>query len=220
MSKSYESFNPRTQYCLDHSTPLNKHVDELMEVSLACKSGQMTGAKGVLQTCATLIEIIQAKNILDIGFFTGVSALTWATIIPEDGKVISMDVDDAPYKIVGKPHIDASGVGHKIDIRIQPALKTLQELIDAGQSGKFDFAFLDASKTEYPSYLASCLQLVRTGGIIAVDNALWDDRVLEKEKDTSTAGVDTLNKMALSNSNVQNVLLPIEDGLHLIVKKC
>lgn len=234
----------------------------------------MTGARGVLQTGSAIIQMIQAKNVLDIGLFTGVSALTWATVLPPDGKVISMDIDIEAFNTTGKPFVDKvifrqiwidswvfreilpellsmkktlkkwisfqSGVGHKIDIRIQPALQTLQELIDGGQSGKFDYAFIDANKAEYAEYYPLCLELLRPGGVLVVDNvsrethhpflvvimtwqfllqALWYDEVLKKEKDVKATAIDKLNKMAVSNADVRNVLLPIEDGLHIILKR-
>ncbi|KAG4070548.1 hypothetical protein HA402_001214 [Bradysia odoriphaga] len=219
MNKSYLSGDPRIKYCLDHSTPLNEYVEELIKASLKHPSGLMTGAEGVLQTCSAVIAMIQARNVLDIGLFTGVSALTWATIIPEDGKVISMDLEEESYNTIGKKFVEKSGVGHKIDIRIQPATQTLQDLINSGQSGKFDFAFLDANKPQYPEYYTLCMQLLRIGGVLAVDNALWEDKVLQAEKDRLTIGIDKLNKMSLGDQDVQNVLLPIEDGVHLIVKK-
>ncbi|XP_037047344.1 caffeoyl-CoA O-methyltransferase-like [Bradysia coprophila] len=217
--KSFRFITPRIQYALDHSTKLNEHVEELMELSLKHPFGLVIGARGVLQTCTALIEMIQAKNVLDIGLFTGVSALTWALAIPADGKVISMDVREDEYNSFGKKIIEKSGVAHKIDVRIQPAMQTLHDLIGSGQSEAFDFAFIDANKSDYPNYYLLCLQLVRPGGVIAVDNAFFGESVLKNEKDECGTAIDKLNKMASTNPRIQSVLLPIEDGLHIIVKK-
>ncbi|KAG4076233.1 hypothetical protein HA402_014782 [Bradysia odoriphaga] len=217
--KSYQFVTPRIQYSLDHSTKLNEHVEELIELSLKHPLSRCVGARGVLQTCTAMIEMIQAKNVLDIGLFTGVSALTWALAIPIDGKVISMDVREDEYNNYGKRIIEKSGVAHKIDVRIQPAMQTLHDLIESGHSETFDFAFIDANKSDYPNYYTLCLQLVRPGGVIAVDNAFFGESVLKNEKDECGTAIDKLNKIASTNPRIQSVLLPIEDGLHIIVKK-
>ncbi|KAJ6646829.1 putative caffeoyl-CoA O-methyltransferase 2 [Pseudolycoriella hygida] len=217
--KSFFNTSPRIQYALDHSTKLSEHVEELIKLSLEHPLNIMIGARGVLQTCTAIMEMIQAKNVLDIGLFTGVSALTWALTIPADGKVVSMDINKENYEAYGKRVIENSGVAHKIDIRIQPAVKTLQELIDSGLSGTFDFVFIDANKTDYLNYYNLSFQLLRNGGVIAVDNAMFGDIVLKEEKDESGLTIDGLNNMVSKDVNVQSVLLPIEDGLHIIVKK-
>jgi len=219
MQKSYFNEDPRLKYCQDHSYKLQPIQDKLIEASLKHPRRGMLGAKDVLQTCSVLMKQRNAKNALDVGTFTGLSALSWALAVPADGRVITMDVSDQSYKEYGEKIIDQSGVANKIDLRIQPALKTLDELIAAGESGKFDFAFLDADKKEYPSYYEKCLQLLRPGGFIAVDNAIWGGAVYEEEKSPDTKAIDQLNKQIASDPRVNNILLPIGDGLHLAFKK-
>jgi len=214
-------FNPDSniQYCIKHSYKLHPIQQKLIESTLNHPIKQMLGATEVIQTCTVFIQQINAKKILDVGLFTGFSALSWALAIPEDGRVITMDITDEHYKNFGKRFVEEAGLANKLDIRIQPALKTMDDLIADGQSGTFDFAFLDAEKTEYPQYYEKCLQLLRPGGFIAVDNALWDGMVTRDEKDAETKAIDQLNQIIAKDSRVNNVMLSIGDGLHLAFKK-
>jgi len=217
--KNYFTTDPLVKYRVDLSCKLHPMQDKLVKASLEHPDNEMLGATDVIQTCTVLMKQAHAKNVLDVGLFTGLSALSWALAVPDDGRVISMDIDDKAYKDVGKRYVEESGLAHKIDIRIQPALKTLDELIASGQSGKFDFAFLDADKREYPQYYEKCLQLLRPGGFIAVDNAFWDGLVLQNEKDANTKAIAELNEIISSDERVNNILLPVGDGLHLAFKK-
>jgi len=219
MNKSYFNPDPKIKYCVDHSYKLQPVQRALIEDSLKNPRARMLGAVEVLQTCTCLIKQIKAKSILDIGTFTGLSALSWALAIPDDGRVVTMDVQDEDYKNYGKKHLEASGIVQKIEFRVQPALKTLDDLIAAGESGKFDFAFLDAVKTEYPQYYEKSLQLLRPGGFIAIDNSFLGDRIFQENKDEAGKVVDQLNDTIANDPRVHNVLLPIGDGLHLAFKK-
>jgi len=217
--KSYFNDDPLLQYCVSHSYKLHPVQEKLIKATLDHPMKGMLGATDVIQTCTAFIKQMHGKNVLDVGLFTGFSALSWALAVPDDGRVVSMDVNDKAYVEFGKRFVEESGVANKIDIRIQPALTTLDELIAGGESGKFDFAFLDADKTEYPRYYEKCLQLLRPGGFIAVDNALWGGQVLQKEKDANTKAISDLNEIISNDKRVNNVLLPIGDGLHLAFKK-
>jgi len=179
----------------------------------------MLGATEVIQTCTVFIKQMKGKNILDVGLFTGFSALSWALAIPDDGRVVTMDITDASYNSIGKKFVEEAGLANKIDVRIQPALKTMDDLIASGQSGTFDFAFLDADKSEYPQYYEKCIQLLRPGGFIGVDNALWGGSVTKEGKTKDTKAIDDLNNIIANDSRVNNVMLPIGDGLHLAFKK-
>jgi len=217
--KSHFNLDPKLHYCVDHSYKLHPIQKKLIEDTLKNPRKGMLGATEVIQACTCFIKQANGKNVLDIGTFTGFSALSWALAIPDDGKVVTMDIQDEDYKNYGKKYIDEAGVAKKIDFRVQPALKTLDDLIASGESGKFDFAFLDAHKPDYPQYYEKCMQLLRPGGFIAVDNATWDDKILQAIKDEDTKAIDELNKIISEDSRVNNILLPIGDGLHLAFKK-
>merc|ERR1719499_2488380 len=119
-----------------------------------------------------LLKSLDAKRTIEVGVFTGYSALVTAQNLPDGGEVIACDVSEE-WTSLGKPFWEKAGVDKKIKLTIAPATETLQKLIDAGESGKFDFAFIDADKHNYVKYYELCVQLLRKGGMILVDNALW-----------------------------------------------
>ncbi|HET9764153.1 MAG TPA: class I SAM-dependent methyltransferase, partial [Casimicrobiaceae bacterium] len=128
------------------------------------------------QFMALLVKTLGARRTIEIGVFTGYSALCVALALPDDGYVLACDVS-AEYTRIGVPYWQAAGVAHKIDLRLAPAMATLDERLLAGDAGRYDFAFIDADKTSYDDYYERCLQLVREGGIIAIDNVLWSGSV-------------------------------------------
>jgi len=222
--KGHFNPDPVKKYCVDHSYKLHPAQQKLIEATLTHRLANMIGGTEIIQTCTCFIKQMKGKKALDIGMFTGFSALSWALAIPDDGRVVTMDTEDDDYKALGKKIVEESGVAHKLDIRIQPALKTLDELIAAGESGTFDFAFLDADKKEYTQYYEKCLQLLRPGGLIAIDNALWGGKVTMPEPDDLAErkrinAIKHVNDFISNDNRVNNVLLPIGDGLHLAFKK-
>src|SRR3954454_7073721 len=128
------------------------------------------------QFMALLVKLIGARRTLEIGVFTGYSALTVALALPGDGRVLACDINE-DYTRVGRPFWQQAGVSHKIDLRLAPALETLDAELAAGGAGRHDFAFIDADKTGYDAYYERCLRLVRPGGLIAIDNTLWGGSV-------------------------------------------
>src|SRR5262249_10115548 len=130
-----------------------------------------------------LIELIGAKRTIEIGVFTGYSSLAVALALPEDGKIIACDIDKE-YTSIARRCWTEAGVEHKIDLRLQPGLITLRELLASGERGEFDFAFIDADKTNYENYYECCLELIRPGGVIMVDNVLWSGRVVDQADQT------------------------------------
>lgn len=165
---------------------------------------------------AFLLRLIGAKRTLELGVFTGISALATALALPEDGKVVALDVSEE-YTNVGRPVWEEAGVAHKIDLRIKPAVETLDELLKEGQQGTFDFAFVDADKVNYPHYYERLLKLVRAGGIIAIDNVLWGGKVIKSEvTDADTVALRQLNETIKDDNRVEPVMLAIADGLTLL----
>ena len=166
-----------------------------------------------------LIKLMGAKNTIEIGVFTGYSSLCVALALPLDGKIIACDISTKYTDIAEKYWKDAN-VRDKIDLRIGPALDTLQKLIDKGLSNTFDFSFIDADKINYDNYYELSLKLLRPGGLIAIDNVLWSgDVVDERINDIDTESIRSLNKKLHSDSRVDISIVPIGDGLTLALKK-
>ncbi|HTM63004.1 MAG TPA: class I SAM-dependent methyltransferase [Gammaproteobacteria bacterium] len=207
------------EYLIKHSlrepavlAELRKETRKLTESSM-----QISPEQG--QLMALLMEILDAKKTLDIGTFTGYSALAVALALPADGKVYALDVSDH-WTNVAKKFWQDSGAGNKIELRLGPARETLSKMIDDGQSGTFDFAFIDADKANYSQYYELALQLLRKGGVIAVDNVLWDGAVADPDnQEESTKAIRALNAKILKDDRVTISMLPIGDGLTLARKR-
>ncbi|ACK67402.1 Caffeoyl-CoA O-methyltransferase [Rippkaea orientalis PCC 8801] len=171
------------------------------------------------QFMALLVELMGAQKTLDIGVFTGYSALVVALALPEDGQVIACDVDEN-YTAIARHYWQKAGVSHKIRLHLAPALETLDQLIAQGQSNTFDFAFIDADKSNYNHYYERALQLVRIGGLIAIDNVLWGGKVADEDiQDNRTQQIRALNDKIYQDSRVSISLVPIADGLTLALKR-
>jgi predicted O-methyltransferase YrrM len=170
------------------------------------------------QFMALLVRLIGARRTLEIGVFTGYSALSVALALPDDGRLLACDISDE-YTRVGRPYWEAAGVAHKIDLRLAPALQTLDAELAAGAAGHYDFAFVDADKTGYDAYVERCLQLIRPGGLIAIDNTLWNGAVARPAKDADTAALQQLNAKLHHDARIDLSLLPVGDGLTLVRKR-
>jgi len=165
-----------------------------------------------------LVRLMGAKNCLEIGVFTGYSSLAVALALPADGRILACDIS-AQWTAIARKYWQEAGVAAKIDLRIAPALSTLDELIESGKSACFDFAFIDADKVNYLAYYERVLTLMRSGGLIAVDNTLWDGQVIDKKsKSVDTQAIRLFNDRLYADSRVQLSLLPIGDGLTLALK--
>jgi caffeoyl-CoA O-methyltransferase len=170
------------------------------------------------QFMALFMEILGAKKTQDIGTFTGYSALAVALALPKDGKVFAFDLNDE-WTTIARQFWQRSGAGDKIELKLGPAQESLQYLIDHGHAGTFDFAFIDADKANYDHYYEQAMQLVRTGGIIAIDNVLWSGKVADPdENDESTRAIRQLNTKVLKDERVNISMLAIGDGLTLARK--
>ncbi len=171
------------------------------------------------QFMALLVQLLGATKTLDIGVFTGYSSLCVALSLPPNGKIIACDVSEE-YTTIARRYWEAAGVADKIDLRIAPALSTLDELLATGQAGTFDFAFIDADKTNYEGYYERSLQLVRPGGLIAIDNVLWSGRVADpQQQENSTNTIRAFNEKLHHDERVTLSLVPIADGLTLALKR-
>ena len=164
---------------------------------------------------AFLVGLTGAKTVLEIGTFTGYSALVMALALPADGRLTACDVSEE-WTSLGKKHWLEAGVAEKIDLRIAPALATIDQLLAEGKADSFDMAFIDAMKAEYDGYYEGCLKLVRPGGLIALDNMLQSGRVADAgETGEATETIRALNAKIAADDRVEAVLLPIRDGMTL-----
>ncbi|QYX32161.1 class I SAM-dependent methyltransferase [Sphaerospermopsis torques-reginae] len=170
------------------------------------------------QFMALLVKLLGAKKTLDIGVFTGYSSLVVALALPADGKIIACDVSEE-YTNIARRYWEKARVADKIDLHIAPALETLDNLLAAGEAETFDFAFIDADKGNYENYYERSLQLIRPGGLIAVDNVLWSGKVADPEiQDNQTKKIRAFNQKLYQDSRITLSLVPIADGLTLARK--
>jgi predicted O-methyltransferase YrrM len=170
------------------------------------------------QFMALLVKLIGAKKTLEVGVFTGYSSLVVALALPADGKIVACDVSEE-YTSVARRYWQQAGVADKIDLHIAPALETLDNLLTAGERETFDFAFIDADKGNYENYYERCLELIRPGGLIAIDNVLWSGKVADTEiQDNQTNKIRDLNRKLHEDSRITLSLVPIADGLTLAMK--
>jgi predicted O-methyltransferase YrrM len=160
-----------------------------------------------------LVRLLGARRALEIGTFTGMSALAVASALPADGRLVCCDVNDG-WTSIARRYWDEAGLGAKIDLRLGPARDTLAALLRQGEAGAFDFAFIDADKLGYEAYYEDCLLLLRTGGIVALDNMLWSGSVADPgARDPETIALRALNKKIRDDPRVEACLLTVGDGV-------
>ena len=172
------------------------------------------------QFMALLIKLMKAHKTLEVGTFTGYSSLVVALALPALGEMVCCDISEE-YTAIARKYWDLAGVAEKIDLRIGPAVKTLDALIaDENQVGTFDFAFIDADKLGYPDYYERALKLLRPGGLAAFDNVFREGRVADpRENDESTAAMRKFNQDLMADNRIELSMVPIADGLTLAMKK-
>lgn len=208
------------RYLQENSLRENNVQKELRAQTAKMSMSQMQISPEQGQFMGLLIELIGARKTLDIGVFTGYSALSVALALPSDGKVVACDTN-VEWTKIALSFWKKAGVVHKIDLRLAPAAETLQQLLDQGEAGTFDFAFIDADKLNYPLYYELSLKLIRPGGLIAIDNVLFLGGSVADETitDESTVTIRQLNTMLLNDKRVTLSMLPLGDGLTLVRKR-
>ena len=206
-------------YLLSVTPPITDVMQRLRDETAQMPMGMMEISVEQGQLMKLLVELIGAKKTIEVGVFTGYSSLVVAQALPSDGKIIACDVSEE-WTSIGRRYWQEAGVAHKIDLRIAPAAETLQKLIDEGQSGTFDFAFIDADKSNYGAYYELCLKLLRQGGLIGIDNTLWGGRVAdEAEQSTDTDAIRAINRKLATDDRVTPCLVPVGDGFSLARKR-
>ena len=207
------------QYLCDHSLRENPILKDLRDHTYDMEERAMQIAPEQGQFMQMLVKLIGAKNTIEVGVFTGYSSLAIALALPEDGRIVACDVNPQYTSIAEKFWVSA-GVRKKIDLRIGPAKDTLSELINNGLTGTFDFAFIDADKVNYNHYYERCLELIRPGGLITVDNVLWGGAVSNDGiNDVDTNSIRALNDKLHQDERIELSLVPIGDGLTLAMKR-
>ena len=192
---------------------------ELREETAKMENASMQIGPDQGQFMAFLVRAIGAKRCLEVGVFTGYSSTVVALALPEDGKIVACDLSEE-FTAKARECWSRAGVSDKIELRLGPGLETLDNLVAEGQAGSFDFVFIDADKPNYMGYYEAALNLVRKGGVIAIDNVLWSGKVADKEQlDESTTAIRQLNEHLHHDERIDLALIPIGDGLTLALKK-
>jgi caffeoyl-CoA O-methyltransferase len=202
------------EYAEAHTTPDGELFERLAEETRAKTTApQMMVGRIEGRFLATLVALSGAHRILEFGTFTGYSSISMASALPPDGKVITLDVDPEATAIARR-YMDESGHGEKIEIRLGPALETLQDV-----EGPFDLVFIDADKENYVNYYEAALPLLADDGLLIADNVLWSGRVVEDEGDESTRAIKEFNEHVAADERVVSVMLTVRDGMTLVRKR-
>ena len=206
-------------YILTNSLRDRAIFRRLRQETQAMPMGGMQISPDQGQFMGLLVELIDAKRIVEVGTFTGYSSLAMALALPADGRLIACDVSDE-FTRVAQRYWQEAGVADKIELRLGPAISTLDGMLAAGEAGCFDLAFIDADKENYDAYYECCLDLLRPGGLILIDNVLWGGRPADANvRDASTAAIRALNAKICADQRVTASLLSIGDGLTLARKR-
>jgi caffeoyl-CoA O-methyltransferase len=201
-------------YAVEHTTVLLDLFERLeAETREKTTAPQMMVGRLEGGFLAALVQLTGAKRILELGTFTGYSSISMATALPDDGRIITCDVDPDATSIARR-YMDESGHGHKIEIRLGPALETIETL-----DGPFDLVFIDADKPNYENYYEAVLPKLADDGLLIADNVLWSGRVVEPDGDESTQAIKAFNEHVRNDQRVTAVMLTVRDGMTLVRRR-
>jgi predicted O-methyltransferase YrrM len=219
MSRHF-SFDERTyEYLVKTSVRETDVAKNLREETQKLPMAQMQIGPDQGQFMQLLVRLINAKKTLEIGVFTGYSSLWVAMGLPDNGRIVACDVSKE-YTSIARRYWEEAGVARKIDLRLRPALETLDDLLAKGEAETFDFVFIDADKSNYDNYYERALRLIRAGGLIAIDNTIWSGRVADpKEQDEDTIAIRKLNAKLYRDERIALSMLTVGDGLTLAMKR-
>ena len=202
------------EYAEQHTSPDGELFERLAEETRAeTTAPQMMVGRIEGQFLATLVRLGGARRILELGTFTGYSSISMASALPRDGSIITCDVDPKATAIARR-YMDESGYGDRIEIRLGPALETIDTL-----EGPFDLVFIDADKPNYKAYYEAVLPLLAENGLVIADNVLWSGRVVEEDGDESTQAIKAFNDHVRNDDRVVSVMLTVRDGMTLVRKR-
>ncbi len=207
------------QYLLMHMGNEPEVLKQLRNHTTHIELSQMQIAPEQGRFMAFLVKLMNVRKVIEVGVYTGYSSLSVAMAMPADGKIIACDVNEE-WTNIARRFWEQAGVSHKIELRLAPAVETLANLIDQGESANYDMAFIDADKVNYRTYYEQCLKLIRCGGLILIDNTLWGGDVAEVSvKDEDTCAIREFNQFICQDKRVDMCMLPVADGLTLL-RKC
>jgi predicted O-methyltransferase YrrM len=218
-NKTFTLSDTLYRYLLSVSLRDDPLRQRLREETARDEMARMQSAPEQGQLMALLVKLMGARKALEIGVYTGYSALCVAGALPADGRLVACDINST-WTAVAQRYWREAGLDEKIELRLAPALETLDALIADGESGSFDFTFIDADKENYGGYYERALELLRPGGLIAVDNTLWSGQVADPEhQDGDTRAIRAFNEALYRDDRVEISLIPIADGLTLAMKR-
>ena len=206
-------------YVLEHSGREPDLMRALREETAGMEHGGMQIGFDQARLMALLVKLIGARRCIEVGVFTGYSSLAVALALPDDGRIVACDVSEA-WTAVARRYWEKAGVANRIDLRLAPAIETLGALLAQGEAASYDFAFIDADKSAYRDYYEKCLELLRPGGLIAIDNTLWSGEVADRSKQgRDTRALRALNDALAQDGRVDVAMLTVGDGVTLARKR-
>lgn len=206
-------------YLITYGTRETAAQKELRAVTDAHPAAIMRSSTEQMQLLALLIKLMDARRVIEVGVFTGYGTLAFASALPSEGRVVAFDISEE-FPAIGRPYWQRAGVADKIDLRIGPATEGLARLLKEAGPGSFDLAYIDADKTNYDQYYEACLRLVRTRGLIAIDNVLWSGRVADAAADDpNTQALKALNAKIARDERVEVAMVPVGDGVTFVMKR-
>ena len=219
MSKFAPLTETTYQYLLSVSSRESSVLERLRQETAALPNASMQISPDQGQFMGLLVRLMGAKKTLEVGVFTGYSSLSVALALPDKGKIVACDVSEE-WTVIARRYWKEAGVEQKISLRIAPAIQTLDSLLAEGQAGTFDFAFIDADKSNYDGYYERILKLLRSGGLVAIDNVLWSGRVADPaHQEEDTIAIRALNAKLHRDQRIHLSMVPIADGLTLALKR-
>ena len=206
-------------YLLKHGVRESDVMRRLREETDTLEMAEMRCSAEQVNALAMILKLMAARRVIEIGVFTGYATLAFAAALPAEGRVYALDVSK-DWTDIGRSYWQEAGVDGRIELRLAPAIDTLETLIRDGNSESVDFAFIDADKENYDPYFEAALTLLRPGGLIAIDNVLWSGRVIDPEaQDDDTQAIRALNEKLARDTRIDLAMLPVGDGLTLCRKR-
>lgn len=218
MSRWIDVDEATNRYITDHLHPEHPVLQALHKETAGMAEARMQISHEQAQFMSVVLRSMQARNTIEVGVFTGYSTLITAQSLVDGGKVIACDISEE-WTTIARRYWQQAGVAQRIDLHLAPATHTMNSLLEQGQRGHFDFVFIDADKTGYDTYYELALQLLRTGGLIMLDNCLWGGRVLDSSNtEEDTVALRALNAKIAKDTRVLSSLVPVGDGIQLVGK--
>jgi len=206
-------------YVLEHSGREPEVMRALREETAGMEHGGMQIGFDQARLMALLVKLMGARRCIEVGVFTGYSSLAVALALPPGGRIVACDVSE-DWTSVARRYWEQAGVADRIELRLGPAMETLDAMLAAGEAGRHDFAFIDADKSSYGGYYEKCLQLLRPGGLVAIDNTLWSGEVADRSKQgRDTRALRALNDALAQDARVDMAMLTVGDGVTLARKR-